>query len=106
MSRLHGIATALAASIVIGFGVAAASQQDDAFPHLKHERLFPVCEGCHVGVKTGVVSELYPAAADCASCHDGTRAKRITFREPGKRVSNLRFSHVRHDTLMSRTADS
>ena len=106
MSRLQRIGVALLASILVGVGIAAASQKENAFPHLKHERLFPVCEGCHVGVKTGVVSELYPAVADCGNCHDGTRAPRINYREPAKRASNLRFSHLRHDTLMSRTADS
>lgn len=76
--------------------LAALQSQQVAFPHEKHERLFPVCQGCHAGVTSGIAEAVYPKPADCSACHDGTRVKRIEWRPPGTRVSNLRFSHPDH----------
>jgi predicted CXXCH cytochrome family protein len=95
----------IVAALVGAAGITAATQVEPPFPHVKHERLFPVCEGCHVGVTTGETSELYPEPASCANCHDGTRESRVTYKPPGKRVSNLRFSHPAHDSLTARTGE-
>ncbi len=82
---------------LLGLAALAALQlQQEAFPHQKHERLFPVCQGCHAGVSSGIAEDVYPKAADCAQCHDGTRVKRIEWSAPAKRVSNLRFTHTDH----------
>ena len=76
--------------------LAALQSAPAAFPHLQHERLFPVCQGCHAGVTTGTTTDLYPKPADCAQCHDGTRQKAVDWAAPSARVSNLAFSHVVH----------
>ncbi len=47
--------------------------QEQPFPHERHERLFPLCTGCHEGIPTGDRSEYYPDPATCAGCHDGVR---------------------------------
>jgi predicted CXXCH cytochrome family protein len=106
MSRLRfSVASALAAGLLYVAAAAASQWMGPGFPHEKHEKLFPVCEGCHAGVVTGDSSTLYPAAADCANCHDGTRVKKIEWSGPTERVSNLEFSHITHrsvtDTMTS-----
>lgn len=77
-----------------------------AFPHLAHEGLFPLCESCHAGIATGVVETSYPQPADCARCHDGTRVIRVQWSAPTRRVSNLRFSHPAHFELTRQSGDS
>jgi predicted CXXCH cytochrome family protein len=97
---------------VLGIAALAASQpgarsraDERAFPHEKHARLFPVCEGCHAGVSSGSAEEAYPEPADCASCHDGARAKRVEWRGPTPRASNVRFSHPEHVAKTARAGD-
>jgi len=96
---------------VIGIGLAVgvlkgSGGQDPAFPHAAHERLFPVCEGCHLGVVTGVDAEMHPDPATCAQCHDGVREAEVSWTPPdGPRASNLRFSHPEHEALLAGTSD-
>jgi predicted CXXCH cytochrome family protein len=91
----------LAAALFLTVGVVVALQQPEPeFPHEVHERLFPVCEGCHAGVVSGVEAELYPEPASCAECHDGERAERVEWSPPGPRASNLRFFHPEHRQLV------
>jgi hypothetical protein len=85
----------LALAAVAGL-VRAAPRTSDEFPHVVHERLFPVCESCHLGVASDDAATLYPAPSDCARCHDDTRASRVAWRGPAPRASNLRFSHAQH----------
>ena len=70
MSR-HVI-TLLAASLLSPL-VAFAQEQADLFPHEKHARVFPVCEGCHAGIVTGVASEVFPSTMT-AGCVTTARA--------------------------------
>jgi hypothetical protein len=72
----------------------------DAFPHEAHAGLFPLCVGCHVGVETGVETDLFPDQASCAACHDGLRADPVAWAPPSPRASNLSFSHPRHQALV------
>lgn len=72
------------------------------FPHQKHTRLFPVCEGCHVGIATGNMARVYPAAAECTSCHDGQRRVRVAWTSRSPRGNNLRFSHPQHRRVAQR----
>lgn len=81
--------------------LAAAEWRTRGFPHERHERLFPVCEGCHAGMRSGDPAEAYPAPTDCLRCHDGTRAVRVVWQGPAREPGNLRFSHVVH---LERTA--
>jgi hypothetical protein len=96
---LLAVALVLAGSTVVALQVATPE-----FPHQAHERLFPVCEGCHTGVVTGEAEMLYPDPASCAQCHDGERQKRVEWTPPGPRPSNLRFFHPEHRELV-READ-
>jgi hypothetical protein len=97
---VHGIGALLALVVLAGL-VRAAPRAADGFPHEKHARLFPVCESCHAGVTADEESAAFPLPADCARCHDGTRAVRVSWSGPLPRPSNLRFSHSGH---LERTA--
>jgi predicted CXXCH cytochrome family protein len=103
-SRLRVLLVVLAG--LLGGGLLAAQPGRDGFPHAAHARLFPVCEGCHSGVVSGIAAETYPAPADCALCHDGVRARKVTWSARTARPSNLRFSHARHLTATVRSGES
>ena len=83
----------------------AFAQETTLFPHQKHARVFPVCEGCHAGIVTGVASEVFPKYDDCQACHDGTRVKQVAWREPRPRVSLLRFAHTTHRAALTRARE-
>lgn len=105
---MKGYALALGAAAAVWAGAVLASHRgNEPFPHAAHEGLFPVCEGCHLGAVTGVESELFPAPASCAQCHDGTRADPVEWQpRPGPRVSNLSFFHPAHQDLVELMGDS
>ncbi len=89
-----------AAFLVLALGLlarpAAAQQVPEKFDHLKHAKVFPGCEGCHAGIRDTTRS-VWPTAESCATCHDGTVEKRVTWEAPtAPRVSNLRFTHTEH----------
>jgi predicted CXXCH cytochrome family protein len=77
-------------------GILAPQRTEPRFPHQLHERLFPACEGCHIGVLSGVEDEVFPDPDTCARCHDGTRAKHVAWSPPSPRASTLRFFHPDH----------
>lgn len=68
------------------------------FPHQKHARLFPTCEGCHADVSQTTTAALFPSPASCTSCHNGTDAQRIQWTPPARPATPglLDFSHQRH----------
>lgn len=68
----------------------------DTFEHLDHAGLFPLCEGCHEGVPTGVEAERFPTRDDCTSCHDGVTEDEVDWIEATPRPTNLTFDHVEH----------
>ncbi len=76
------------------------------FPHARHEGLFPQCTVCHRGVETGDADERYPAPAACRNCHDGSTRQPVNWTGPTVRVSNLSFSHPRHDAAVSSAGES
>lgn len=86
--------------------VAARLHATGGFPHQRHERVFPVCEGCHEGIVTGDASERFPSPADCARCHDGVTKQRITWAEAAPRTSLVRFSHVAHRFALEAKGES
>ncbi len=99
--------TAPLAVLLVGAGALMASLTGtDDFPHAAHEGLFPVCEGCHVGVVTGVEAELFPDAASCRECHDGVREDEVDWTPPGPRATNLRFFHPEHQELVEAEGES
>ncbi|MDE3126971.1 MAG: cytochrome c3 family protein [Gemmatimonadota bacterium] len=76
----------------------AAPAQDTTlrFPHRRHAGLFPQCTVCHRGIPTGDSAAMFPTASACANCHDGTVKPRVAWRRPTPLVTNLAFSHARH----------
>ena len=97
MRVLRGILVAVGALAVIGAGGRLAARlANDRFDHWQHRRVFPTCQGCHAGAQDSTRS-IWPAASDCANCHDGTIEKKIDWSPPGgSRPSNLRFGHLVH----------
>ena len=50
---------------------------------------------------------MFPAAASCVACHDGSVVARATWQpRVGPRISNLRFDHLRHDALRRQRGDT
>ncbi len=82
--------------VAAGANAPALHAQEAGFPHERHERLFPLCSGCHDGITTGDVATAFPAVTACASCHDGNREERVDWNGPRRRASTLVFSHVDH----------
>lgn len=74
----------------------------ERFPHERHARLFPLCEGCHAGVSQAG-SPLYPDVAECARCHDGRRRPLVAWDAPARAPSNLHFSHASHAAATARS---
>lgn len=87
-------------------GLVGASQGTTIFPHEKHDKVFPVCEGCHASILTGAAEDVFPRNEDCLRCHDGVREKRVEWRTPTRRTSILRFSHQDHSAAIARSGDS
>ena len=82
------------------------AQTRDRFDHWEHRELFPSCASCHVGV-TLAGAAVWPEAADCAQCHDGTVEERVDWAPPpGPTRTNLRFTHRMHADAVLRTTRS
>lgn len=96
-SALAGLCmVVLASGALLGF-----PSQDEPFPHAVHENLFPVCQGCHLGVVTGASEDLFPQPASCLQCHDGERQVQVEWSGRSQtRASNLQFTHPEHARLM------
>lgn len=71
-------------------------QVADSFPHLEHQGLFPLCEGCHEGIASGDEIRALPEPDQCLSCHDGVDRERVDWRPAPPVVGLLDFSHARH----------
>ena len=91
MRRLLLVVLVLAAGTAVRALVRPAT-----FDHVAHAGLFPTCTSCHEGI-TRPDASLWPTASQCAACHDGTVAERVTWTPPTARpASNLRFTHETH----------
>lgn len=102
-------ATGVAASALLGPGGSSllSLDREELFPHEEHAGLFPTCLGCHAGIPTGEISRYYTVSeADCATCHDGTREERVTWREPTGATTNLVFSHPEHRERVAEAGDA
>jgi hypothetical protein len=100
----------LGALLVVGAlasGTAFAWVARDRFDHWEHRELFPSCVGCHAGVEDAR-APLWPAAANCADCHDGDIERRVEWTPPAAaRASNLKFTHSSHaEEILKATPDS
>ena len=89
---------ALFATLAFAVGPGSlAGQAPSGFDHAKHRKLFASCTACHLGAAERG-APIWPDAASCASCHDGTIRKRVAWeppREPAR--TNLRFDHIDHE---------
>jgi hypothetical protein len=107
--KLKHLAVLVLAILVLGgAGWAVDRVLQDRFDHWQHRDLFPTCTGCHAGAENPTRA-LWPRAADCASCHDGSIEKVVEWAPPATpRASNLRFTHQRHAEVVARSrgADS
>jgi len=72
------------------------AQQEEPFPHLDHQGLFPLCTGCHEGIPVGDRTDWYPEPSQCSGCHDGVERDRVTWNGPSERIDNVAFDHVEH----------
>ncbi|HSJ10108.1 MAG TPA: hypothetical protein VK928_09340 [Longimicrobiales bacterium] len=99
MKRAHlVVGVAFGAALAAYPAVSGALRSEPQFPHERHARLFPVCEGCHSALVGDVDGDSFPQGADCARCHDGSRQPVVSWQARTPHPSNLRFSHARHLT--------
>jgi hypothetical protein len=79
------------------WGVAESLPPRADFDHVAHAGLFPgSCTTCHAGAAESGPA-IWPAAAACATCHDGEVADRVDWSPPtDPPPSNLRFEHAEH----------
>lgn len=95
LGRLAGLGAAILTLIGAG-GTLGARLTADSFDHWEHRRLFPTCQGCHAGADDTTRS-IWPASADCATCHNGKVERTVDWRPPAATPgSNLRFGHRAH----------
>lgn len=100
------LAALLGTLLLLAAGGARLRQGAQGFPHTKHAKLFVACATCHVGIERPGTA-VFPGAAACAGCHDGTVQKRVEWQpRGGPRVSNLRFDHARHTELRRSRGDT
>lgn len=92
-NRVWALALVLLAA---GAATAFATQQGrEAFPHRRHDGLFPLCTGCHQPEAADRVTR-FPPAELCARCHDGQQERRVQWSVPEHRDNNLDFDHGDH----------
>ncbi len=112
---------ALASSVLMGLLVTVAVQSlpfvprrvndpyaqpaTPQFPHRRHAGLFTQCATCHSGVPTGDTARMFPPPDACANCHDGTVQPPVSWPGPTPRISNLAYSHVRHQQSIDSAGD-
>lgn len=80
------------------FGLVAAggALAVNGFDHTTHAGLFPRCASCHAGMEDATQS-VWPTAAECAQCHDGTVEDTVVWAPPEPApASNLTFAHADH----------
>ena len=86
------------APLAAGPDVASTSgvQLADSFPHLVHQGLFPLCQGCHEGILDDDPTTSMPRADQCSGCHDGVDQVRVAWAPAPTPPGMLDFSHERH----------
>ena len=98
--KRHARVVGLFALMTLGGASSVARAQADSlrgFPHAKHVRLFPTCDGCHAGIAAGNAARSFPARALCATCHNGSIQPRVSWAGYVSRGAGLLvFSHPAH----------
>lgn len=90
---------AVATFALVGVARAATSAQESAFPHDRHEGLFPLCAGCHEGVPDNDPNRFYPSVEQCNLCHVGDQERVDTWTDEEPEPDNLKFQHGFHEAL-------
>lgn len=68
----------------------------DSFPHIEHQGLFPLCQGCHEGIDTDADVLAMPDPQQCTGCHNGVEREVVEWSPPVPQVGVLSFSHPDH----------
>jgi len=105
MGSIRAVVSAVVVASAVGAAFVAAARQEASFPHQRHQRLFPLCTGCHEGIPSGDVSSFYPDPSSCAGCHNGEDQVRVAWNGADERVNNLRFTHDGHAARLQREGD-
>lgn len=87
---------ALGSPALLAVDLRVGDEQEDPFPHARHQGLFPLCTGCHEGIPSGDRAEWYPEPDACAGCHNGVERERVAWSEPSELPDNVDFDHVVH----------
>ncbi len=77
-------------------GIRPQVQLADSFPHLEHQGLFPLCQGCHEGILADDDATSMPRAELCSGCHDGVEQDRVAWAPAPRPAGMLDFSHAEH----------
>jgi hypothetical protein len=96
----------LSAVTTLVAGAVTVSHAQEAFPHARHEGLFPACQGCHSGIETGAVDLEFPPRELCATCHNGAALREVAWAEPARTPSNLIFFHQTHLARVTNDGDA
>ena len=92
-------AIALLLAVAIPTSRVMGRQATPRFLHAQHDKLFPQCSGCHQGIPTGNLATSFPDTTMCGECHNNRDRAKAAWTAPTRTASNLRFTHVRHDSL-------
>jgi hypothetical protein len=99
MSRRRAVVVmpTLLVLLLAAWRLADARSTAPQFDHAEHAKLFPgSCTTCHLGAATEGTA-IWPTAASCATCHDGTVETRVEWQPPTSvPPTNLRFTHQEH----------
>lgn len=107
MKPRHLLAIAAACIYALGLPCPGQAQEDvpDPFPHARHEGLFPLCAGCHLGADPASPgAALFPEARLCEGCHNGVDESRVSWVGPDRIPSNVRFTHADHEARVRSTS--
>ncbi|HVA57675.1 MAG: hypothetical protein WBQ26_00615 [Gemmatimonadaceae bacterium] len=94
--NLRRLIVPLALAVATAGWAVQQQQSRGTFPHSRHAKLFPTCEGCHSGILDGDTARMFPTKDACAQCHNGTDQRLVAWSGPSWHATNLKFSHTDH----------
>jgi hypothetical protein len=93
-------------SSAVGPAQAQGAAVRDSFPHERHQGLFPLCAGCHLGIADGERARSFPPPASCEGCHDGVEQREVDWAPPAPVTGLLDFEHPRHAAEVERDGEA
>jgi hypothetical protein len=90
-------------SRLVAHGVGAPRR--DSFPHLEHQGLFPLCQGCHEGIESDDAATSMPEPEQCEGCHDGVEEDRVDWVPTPTPAGMLDYSHADHLRFVAEEGD-